>query len=239
MSRLAVLDQLLQQYQEFEYHQNPQLKKRLDDAQHWLKQRIKETHQDMFAQPENQLMAQYFINRLYGGPDFDALAKQIERLLKFAHKVENKLPEKAIQTGIKSVSLAHLAMQLDQEVAQQLLADYPSDRDIDDEMMRLTLIKLDQQQARERQLQLLDDLGLSLDKYMRSFMMYTAFKMCKGLATKYNFELMYEFIGEGFVAMKPMKSAAKFIHQFTQVERQIVADVHAGKAQPFQRRNTQ
>lgn len=238
MSRLAALDQLLQQYHQLEYHQNPLLKKRLDDAQHWLKQRIKETHQEMFSQPTNQLMAQYFINRLYGGPDFEGLAKQIERLLKFAHKVEGKLPSTAIQTGIKSVSLAHLAMQLDQEVAQQLLADYPAEQEIDDEMMRLTLIKLDQQQARERQLQLLDDLGLSLDKYMRSFMMYAAFKMCKGLANKYHFELMYEFIGEGFVAMKPMKSAAKFIHQFTQVERQIVTNVHAGKAQPFQRHNT-
>lgn len=235
MSRLAALDQLLQQYQQLEYHQNPLLKKRLDDAQYWLKQRIQETHHEMFAQPENRLMAQYFINRLYGGPDFDALASQIERLLKFAHKVEGKLPETAIQTGIKSVSLAHLAMQLDQEVAQQLLVDYPADQEIDDEMMRLTLIKLDQQQARERQLQLLDDLGLSLDKYMRSFMMYAAFKMCKGLASKYHFELMYEFIGEGFVAMKPMKSAAKFIHQFTKVERQIVTNVHAGDAQPFQR----
>jgi hypothetical protein len=40
-----------------------------------MKARIAATHQEFFAQPENQLMAQYFLNRLYGGPDFDAMAQ--------------------------------------------------------------------------------------------------------------------------------------------------------------------
>ena len=90
-----------------------------------------------------------------------------------------------------------------------------------------------QQQARDQQLLLLDDLGTALDKYMRSFIMHTAFKMCKGTANKYHFELMYDFIGEGFVAMKPMKSAAKFIHEFTVKEREIVEKVHSGQVNPF------
>ena len=37
---------------------------------------------------------------------FEALAKQIERLLKYAHKAEKLIPENAIKTGTKSVSLA-------------------------------------------------------------------------------------------------------------------------------------
>ncbi len=51
-----------------------------------------------------------------------------------------------------------------------------------DEMMRLTYLKLDQGEARLKQLDLLDQLGKNLDKYMRSFVVYTAFKMCKGAA---------------------------------------------------------
>lgn len=233
MSKLAQLDQLLEQYQQFSYHTDPVLEKRLHEAQDWLKMRIQRTHQELFNQPENQLMAKYFINRLYGGPEFDDLAVQIERLLKYAHKAEKIIPENAIKTGLKSVGLAVLAMQLDEDVAAQLLKDYPVNQAIDDEMMRLTLIKLDQQQARDQQLLLLDDLGTALDKYMRSFIMHTAFKMCKGTANKYHFELMYDFIGEGFVAMKPMKSAAKFIHEFTVKEREIVEKVHSGQANPF------
>ena len=233
MSKLAALDQLLEQYQQLSYHTDPILKNRLHEAQTWLKNRIQMTHQDLFNQKENVLMAQYFINRLYGGPEFDDLAVQIERLLKYAHKAEKIIPENAIKTGLKSVGLAVLAMQLDEQVAAQLLQDYPADQVIDNEMMRQTLIKLDQYDARLDQLSLLDDLGGALDKYMRSFIMHTAFKMCKGAANKYRFELMYDFIGEGFIAMKPMKSAANFIHTFTVKEREIVEKVHAGEPNPF------
>ena len=233
MSKLAALDQLLEQYQQLSYHTDPVLKNRLHEAQVWLKIRIQNTHHDLFNQKENVLMAQYFIHRLYGGPEFDDLAVQIERLLKYAHKAEKIIPENAIKTGLKSVGLAVLAMQLDEQVAAQLLKDFPVDRVIDDEMMRQTLIKLDQYEARLEQLSLLNDLGGALDKYMRSFIMHTAFKMCKGAASKYRFELMYDFIGEGFVAMKPMKSAANFIHTFTVKEREIVEKVHAGEPNPF------
>ena len=233
MSKLAALDQLLEQYNALSYHQDPTLKQRLHEAQAWLKQRIQATHQVLFNSPENQLMAKYFINRLYGGHEFDDLAKQIERLLKYAHKAEKILPENAIKTGMKSVGLAVLAMQLDEQVAAQLLHDYPATQQIDDEMMRLTLIKLDQEHARYQQLALLDELGTALDKYMRSFIMHTAFKMCKGTASKYHFELMYDFIGEGFIAMKPMKSATLFIQSFTTYERQIIENVHMGKLDPF------
>lgn len=233
MSKLTALDDLLEQYQQLNYHTDPQLEQRLHDAQDWLKKRILNTHQALFNEPKNQLMAQYFINRLYGGPEFDALAIQIERLLKYAHKAEKIIPENAIKTGLKSVGLAVLAMKLDEQVAVQLLKDYPEDQAIDDEMMHQTLIKLDQAEARHQQLNLLDELGLSLDKYMRSFIMHTAFKMCKGAASKYRFELMYDFIGEGFLAMKPMKSAATFIYSFTEKERQIVENVHSGQPNPF------
>lgn len=233
MSKLAAFDDLLLQYKAFEYHDHPELEQRLHEVQTWMKERIAQTHAEFFARPENRLMAQYFLKRLYGGPDFDALAQQIERLLKFAHKVENFVPENGIKTGTKSVNLAVLATQLDEQVAKQLLADYPANTPITDEIMRQTLIKLNQGEARYEQLRLLDELGVTLDKYMRSTMMYATFKMCKGLAHKYQFDGMYEFIQEGFAAMKPMKSAAAFIKSFTATERKIIEKVHSGHPDPF------
>jgi FixJ family two-component response regulator len=44
---------------------------------------------------------------------------------------------------------------------------------------------------------------------------------------------MYDFIQEGFAAMKPMKSAATFIKTFTAKEREIIEKVHAGHPNPF------
>ena len=195
---------------------------------------MQRTHATQFAEKHNVLMAEYFLNRLYGGPDFDALAGQIARLLKYAHKAEKIIPENAIKTGTSGVSLAILAVQLDEQVAIQLLQDYPENMPLNDEMMRLTYLKLDQGEARLQQLNMLDELGKNLDKYMRSFVVYTAFKMCKGAAQKYSFQIMYEFMQDGFLAMKPLKSAEKFVKQFTASEREIITKVHAGDLHPFQ-----
>lgn len=233
MSKLAVLDDLLKLYYQLNYHRNPQLFQRLQDVQAWQKQRMQRTHAQQFAEKNNALMAQYFLNRLYGGPDFDALAGQIARLTKYAHKAEKLIPDNAVKTGTAGVNLAILAVQLDEQVAQQLLQNYPAQAPLTDEMMRQCYLQLDQGENRLKQLALLDQLGKSLDKYMRSFVVYTAFKMCKGAAAKYNFEVMYDFMQDGFLAMKPLKSAEKFVTGFTAVERQIIDKVHAGDPAPF------
>ena len=234
MSKLAALDDLLELYYQLNYHQNPDIFRRLQDVQAWQKQRMQATHSKQFAEKQNVLMSEYFLNRLYGGPDFDALAEQIARLMKYAHKAEKLIPENAVKTGTSGVSLAILAVQLDEQVAMQLLEDYHPHEALNDEMMRLTYLKLDQGQSRLKQLDLLDQLGFSLDKYMRSFMVQAAFKMCKGAASKYNFNIMYEFMQDGFLAMKPLKSAEKFVKDFTAVERQIIRKVHASDPHPFQ-----
>ena len=98
MSKLAALDDLLELYYQLNYHQNPDIFQRLQDVRGG-KKRMQNTHVKQFAERHNILMSEYFLNRLYGGPDFDALAEQIARLAKYAHKAE-KLPENAIKTGL-------------------------------------------------------------------------------------------------------------------------------------------
>ena len=234
MSKLDVLDDLLALYYQLNYHNNPELFQRLNDVQAWQKERMLRTHEKQFSEKKNVLMSEYFLNRLYGGPDFDALAEQIARLMKYAHKAEKIIPENAIKTGTLGVSLAILAVQLDEEVSIQLLEDFHPNEKLTDEIMRVTYLKLDQGEQRLKQLYMLDELGVALDKYMRSFIVQTAFKMCKGAATKYRFETMYDFMQDGFLAMKPLKSAEKFVKEFTALEREIVNKVHAGDLNPFQ-----
>jgi hypothetical protein len=177
MSKLAALDELLEQYYQLHYHQDSVLFQRLQDVQTWQKQRMQRTHNKAFAEKQNLLMAEYFINRLYGGPDFDALAGQIARLSKYAHKAEKLIPENAIKTGTSGVELAILAVRLDEQVAMQLLKDHHPYEALTDDLMRQAYLKLEQGEERLKQLYLLDQLGKNLDKYMRSFMVYTAFKM--------------------------------------------------------------
>ncbi len=233
MSKIAVLDDLILSYQQLNYHQNTQLAQRLSEVQAWQKKRMQRTHATHFSKKNHQLMANYFLNRLYGADDFDEMAKQIQSLIKHIHKIEKMIPENAFQTGKAGLVLAVYAVQLDEQVAAQLLQDYPAEQTIDDEMMRLSYLKLNQATARLQQLSMIEQLGLGLDQYLNSFMVQTAFKMCKNLAYKHNYNLSYDFVNEGFLAIKPLKSAENFVSTFTQIERELVAKVHQGHLQPF------
>ena len=121
MSKFDPLQQQLDVFHNLQFHQNPRLLQRLNDVQVWQKQRMVKTHAEFFAVPEHHLMSQYFLNRLYGGPDFDVLAQQIERLIKHAGVVEKIIPDSAIRTGFAGVELAVLAIRLDQDLAIDLL----------------------------------------------------------------------------------------------------------------------
>ncbi|SDB81429.1 FFLEELY motif protein [Acinetobacter boissieri] len=234
MSKLSILDELVQRYHQLKYHQKSALKQRLTDVQQWQKLRLQQTHQNLFSQPKNQRMASYFVTRLYGSPDFDALAAQIERLIQHAHKVEAIIPGTAIQTGTHAISLAILAVELDEQIAQALLHHYPAKLIISDEMIESCYKELNQHAKRQQQLDMTDQLGQYLDQYLRSRMLHVAFKIAKPLAYKHQFHTAYDFIAEGFSALKPMSSATDFVKKFTTQERQVLTHIQQGKARPFQ-----
>ena len=63
MSKFQFLQQQLDQYNALAHHHDPVLAQRLQDVQVWQKQRMQNTHQAFFAQPNHQLMTAYFLNR--------------------------------------------------------------------------------------------------------------------------------------------------------------------------------
>lgn len=237
MSSFAPMQALLLRYHALEFHHNPQLAARLLAVQNWQKKRMEHTHKTLFAVPAHQLMTQYFLTRLYAGPDFAILANQFERVITKAQKFEKLVPASTIRTGCDGIELAVLAIELDQQLAEILLQD-PLDNtalELDDEAVIALYHKANQVEARLHQLDLLDKLGYSLDKYVRSFVLQSAFKMAKGAAKRHDFEPMYAFLDEGFAAMKPLKSAEEFVGVFTQQEREVIERVHAGTPNPFER----
>lgn len=236
MSSFAPMQELLARYRALEFHHNPKLAAELAVIQNWQKKRMQHTHKALFAVPHHALMTQYFLTRLYAGPDFEILAGQISRVVEKAQKFEKFVPSSTIKTGSDGIELAVLAIELDMELAQHMLAHREFNADEPDDAAIIQLyLETNQAEARNHQMDLLDQLGENLDKYVRSFVVQSAFKMARGAAEKRDFMPMYEFIAEGFAAMKPLSSAKEFISVFTQKEREIITRVHAGDPDPFDR----
>ena len=233
MSAFDALKSQLARYRALEHHQNPALAAQLVAVQAWQKARMQHTHRVLFTAPEHQLMAAYFLNRLYGGADFLILADQFDRVLLKAHKIEKIVPASAVYTGTLGIELAVLAIELDEQLAK-LLLQHPLP--LTDEVMLAAYMTADQAERRQHQMALLNELGLKLDKYVRSLMIQAAFKMAKGTAYKHDFAPVYDFTAEGFAAMRSLDSAEHFIQTFTHAECEIIQRVHNQQPDPFARR---
>lgn len=235
MSAFKALNAQLARYRALEHHQNHALATQLAAVQTWQKARMQHTHHELFARPEHQLIAAYFLNRLYGGADFEVLADQFDRVLLKAHKIEKIVPDSVTATGTLGIELAVLAIELDEQLAQLLLQQQVSE--ITDEIMLSAYRTANQAEQRYHQMALLNELGLKLDKYVRSRMIQTAFKMAKNTAYKHNFAPVYDFTAEGFAAMRSLDSAEGFIQAFTQQECATVERVHNQHPDPFGRQS--
>ena len=233
MSAFDPLKSQLARYHALAHHQDPALAVQLMAVQAWQKERMQQTHRVLFARPKHQLMADYFLNRLYGGADFSILAAQFDRVLLKAHKIEKVIPTGAVHTGTLGVELAVLAIELDEQLAQLLLQQQTSQ--ITEQVMLAAYLQADQAAQRQHQMALLNELGAKLDQYVRSFMVQTAFKMAKNTAYKHGFAPVYDFTAEGFAAMKSLDSAQSFIHAFTHQECEIIQQVHQQQPDPFTR----
>ena len=81
MTAFSELQQHLTRYWALPYHEDETLNRTLNEVQTWQRLRIQRTHKELFSQPNHQLMADYFLNQLYGGEKFKLLAVQLARIL--------------------------------------------------------------------------------------------------------------------------------------------------------------
>ena len=223
MASLADLQQHLNRFWALPYHENLALNDKLSEVQAWQRDRIQNTHKNLFEQPQNQLMADYFLTQLYGGDEFKLLAKQLERIVPKAQKVERFAPAAALETGSMAIQAAILAIELDLHLAEWLLAQ---DLAVNEDNMLNAYRAVNEADTRRIQIGHLKEVCYRTDKYINSFMLQKAFALAKGTAYRYNYQPLYEFIDSGFKAMKPLKSVSGFIEPFCERELEIIDRVH-------------
>lgn len=241
MRVLASLKQDLAEYHQLSYHNDPVLAAILAKVQWWQRERIRRTHAALFDEPKHQAMADFLINKLYGGDAFERLATQLERIIPKAEKLEKLIPESALHTGVLGIEAALEAIRLDLHLAEyiqnnQLLT--PSEiadptATLTETIMLQAYRGVNEEKARHQQIEQLRHVCYQTDKYIKSFVLQKAFAFAKGTAYKYDYQPLYDFVAEGFEAIKPIKSIGAFIDPFCAKENAIIDNVHSGKPNPF------
>lgn len=230
MSGFLQLQQDLDNFWQLPYHENIALAEMLKHVQTWQRERIYRTHHVLFNHPQHQAMGEFLIDKLYGGEKFNLLAKQLGRMAQKAEKLEKFMPKSAIETGVGGIEQAIIAIKLDLQLAMYL---HERQLAVNDATMLQAYQAVNAKVARQKQMLDLKSMCYQTDKYIKSFMLQKAFALAKGTAYKYKYQPLYDFIAEGFTAMKPIKSMGEFIESFCAKELQIIDNVHKGKPNPF------
>lgn len=218
----------ISRYRAWSRHSNAALAAQVIAVQALQTARLRRTHHSLLADKRFAPITEFFLNDIYTGLELDELAREIEKALPVATRL---LPDSVMRTAAIAVEANALTGELDEAVAHDLLAhgiNAPTDTDLIASYRRL-----DQTDARHTQMHLLRELGLGLDRYVRSRLITATFKMSKGPAHMAGLAGLYDFMATGFAVMKPMKSVADFLDVFLGREARILDRLAQGASDPF------
>ncbi len=223
MTAFSELQQHLTRYWSLPYHDDETLNQALIEVQRWQRLRIQRTHKELFSQPNNRLMADYFLNQLYGGEKFKLLAVQLARVLPKAQRLERLVKESVLETASMSIQAAILAIEMDMHLAQWLVTH---ELPINEKNVMVAYTIIDESSERREQLVNLKEVCYRTDKYFNSFLLQKAFALAKSTAYSLNYQPLYDFVEAGFAAMKPLESVSGFIDPFCARELAIIEQIH-------------
>ncbi len=223
MTAFSDLQQHLTYYWALPHHDDPELNTVLNEVQALQRIRIQRTHQTLFEQPKNQMMANYFLTQLYGGKEFKLLALQLARILPKAQKLESLIKESVLQTGSMAIQAAVLAIELDLHLAQWLVAN---DLPANEKNIMVAYSAINESTQRRNQVNDLREVCYRTDKYLNSFFLQKAFQLAKSTVYHLNYQLLYDFVEAGFTAMQPLDSVRSFIDPFCVRELMIIDRIH-------------
>lgn len=190
--------------------------------------RLRRTHEALLADERFAPITEFFLSDIYTGLDIEELAREVEKALPAATRL---LPDSVLRTAVIAVEANALTGELDEIIARDLLAhgiSTPTDSDLIEAYRRCG-----NWSARREQAQLLRDLGLGLDRYVRSRLITATFRMVARPARMAGLGGLYDFMGKGFDVMKPMKSVAEFLDVFLGREERILANLENGRDDPL------
>lgn len=210
-------------------HHDEAFRARFVAIQKWQAERLTRTHADFLEDERYQAVTRFFLSDLYGGLDLNELAREIERALPVATRL---LPDSVMRTSAVALELNALTGELDEAVATMLFETL-GHAEISERNVIEAYLACDQHDLRYRQLDLLAELGMGLDRYVRSRVIYATFRIAHRPAHMAGLGGLYDFLGRGFDVMRPMGSAQDFISLFISRERAILDNIRDGKANPF------
>jgi hypothetical protein len=203
---------------------DPQLSTRWRAVKQFQADRLRATYPDLLASDRYREPCEFFLDELYGAHDFDQRDAEARRVVP---KLAKMLPTRALETLLLAVQLDEMSERFDSEMARSIALPvtaasyagvYPT---------------VASEAERERQIEVVDEIGRALDKLARFPMLSSMLHMMKGPAEMWGLSHLHHFLQRGFDAFAGMGGAREFLATIRRRESAVNHRLFARDPEPF------
>ena len=206
------------------------LVERVDALERWQKRRLATTYQDLVASKRHRAATEFFTSDLYAPTDLNQRDFEVRRMYPMMVRL---LPESAIDTIATAIELQALTLELDLGLVNALGPDWGEKPCWTDSTYARAYRKCDNRVQRERQIELIVEVGQDLDHLVRNPLIRGALRVARGPAVLAGISTLQNFLERGFAAFRSMRNADYFLQTIRRRECKIMSAILSGSQDPF------
>ena len=209
--------------------EEPALRDAVAAVKAFQRQRFAATYADLLVNARYQAAARFFLDELYGPQDFSQRDAQFIRVVPALARI---FPKDVLHTVLTLAELHALSEELDTQISRNL-APITRRSGLSPEAYAQAWQACGQPQARERQIELTQELGKALDKYTAKPLLRHALRMMRGPAAAAGLSSLQHFLEAGFDTFKTMGGSKEFMHIIGERERQLASELFRTSPPPL------
>jgi hypothetical protein len=202
----------------------PELQARLDELRAWQAERLLRTYADLNTSSRYKRAVGFFFGELYGGKDPRSRDRDLQKVQRV---METLLPAEALHALSHAIELEILTQELDAAVVRAL-----PDGPITEDTYARAYREVGRREDRERQIDLLHEVGNFLDHVVRKPLTRTLVRFARAPAHAAGLGGLQEFLERGLDAFESMGGAQEFLQQVRVRETRALDELLSGEREP-------
>jgi hypothetical protein len=200
----------------------------LETLQNWQRERLAATYADLMNEEQYRAAGHFFLEQLYGGLDFRDRDREVEHVLPVMARM---LPDHMLESMADAFDLQALSLDLDLDMAARMAAQNRQALDL--ESYGTLYRETGRKDERQRQVELISELGLELNELVRHRMVLRLVRLLRVPARAAGFGQLQGFLEEGLFAFRAMRDGQAFVQAISDRETEIMLRLQRGERAPF------
>lgn len=200
--------------------------------QRWQGARLARQYADLHSDPMHAKAVDFFVHDLYGADEVAWRDRDLRRML--GHRLRAWLPATLLATVADALALDLVSHEFDLAMARALHDAKFHGAELDERTYARAYRTVDDRGGRERQIDLLLEVGRKIDHVVRRPLMHALLRIARGPARKTGLDRLQGMLERGFEAFGTMGSADHFLARIEAGERQVMTRLFAGHPRPFE-----